>query len=174
MRLNSVALQNYVGIYNGMHKHTIHIDFTKCRNSITVIKGDNGSGKSSLFKAIHPFSDPSYFLIDGLEAMKDIVYQLDNEETLEVKYIYPVDDRGNRKSTQCYVYVNGNLMNQNHNVTDGRDIICNILDIDITFLPLTQLSSDDRGLADKTPSQRKNFINKKINELNVYNEIYKK
>ena len=174
MRLNSVALQNYVGIYNGMHKHTIHIDFTKCRNSITVIKGDNGSGKSSLFKAIHPFSDPSYFLIDGLEAMKDIVYQLDNGETLEVKYIYPVDDRGNRKSTQCYVYVNGNLMNQNHNVTDGRDIICNILDIDITFLPLTQLSSDDRGLADKTPSQRKNFINKKINELNVYNEIYKK
>lgn len=174
MRLNSVALQNYVGIYNGMHKHTIHIDFTKCRNSITVIKGDNGSGKSSLFKAIHPFSDPSYFLIDGLESMKDIVYQLDNGETLEVKYIYPVDDRGNRKSTQCYVYVNGNLMNQNHNVTDGRDIICNILDIDITFLPLTQLSSDDRGLADKTPSQRKNFINKKINELNVYNEIYKK
>lgn len=174
MRLNSVALQNYVGIYNGMHKHTIHIDFTKCRNNITVIKGDNGSGKSSLFKAIHPFSDPSYFLIDGLEAMKDIVYQLDNGETLEVKYIYPVDDRGNRKSTQCYVYVNGNLMNQNHNVTDGRDIICNILDIDITFLPLTQLSSDDRGLADKTPSQRKNFINKKINELNVYNEIYKK
>ena len=174
MRLNSVALQNYVGIYNGMHKHTIHIDFTKCRNNITVIKGDNGSGKSSLFKAIHPFSDPSYFLIDGLEAMKDIVYQLDNGEILEVKYIYPVDDRGNRKSTQCYVYVNGNLMNQNHNVTDGRDIICNILDIDITFLPLTQLSSDDRGLADKTPSQRKNFINKKINELNVYNEIYKK
>lgn len=174
MRLNSVALKNYVGIYNGMHKHTIYIDFTKCRNNITVIKGDNGSGKSSLFKAIHPFSDPSYFLIDGLEAIKDIVYQLDNGEILEVKYIYPVDERGNRKSTQCYVFINGTLMNQNHNVTDGRDIICNILDIDITFLPLTQLSSDDRGLADKTPSQRKNFINKKINELNVYNEIYKK
>lgn len=174
MRLNSITLKNYVGIYNGMHKHTIHIDFTKCRNSITVIKGDNGSGKSSLFKSIHPFSDTNYYLIDGLEAMKDIVYQLDNGQILEVKYIYPVDERGNRKSTQCFVYVNGNLMNQNHNVTDGRDIICNILDIDITFLPLTQLSSDDRGLADKTPSKRKNFINKKINELNVYNEIYKK
>lgn len=174
MRLNSVELKNYVGIYNGMHKHTIRIDFTKCRNNITVIKGDNGSGKSSLFKSIHPFSDASYYLIDGLEAMKDIVYQLDNGEILEVKYIYPVDERGNRKSTQCFVYINGNLMNQNHNVTDGRDIICNVLDIDITFLPLTQLSSDDRGLADKTPSQRKNFINKKINELNVYNEIYKK
>lgn len=174
MRLNSVVLKNYVGIYNGMHKHTISIDFTKCRNNITVIKGDNGSGKSSLFKAIHPFSDSNYYLIDGLEAMKDIVYQLDNGQILEVKYIYPVDEKGNRKSTQCFVYINGNLMNQNHNVTDGRDIICNILDIDITFLPLTQLSSDDRGLADKTPSQRKNFINKKINELNVYNEIYKK
>lgn len=174
MRLNRVALKNYVGIYNGMHKHTIDIDFTKCKNSITVIKGDNGSGKSSLFKSIHPFSDANYYLIEGLEAMKDIVYELNNGDILEVKYIYPVDERGNRKSTQCFVFVNGNLMNQNHNVTDGRDIICNILDIDITFLPLTQLSSDDRGLADKTPSQRKNFINKKINELNVYNEIYKR
>lgn len=174
MRLNRVVLKNYVGIFNGMHKHTIDIDFTKCRNNIAVIKGDNGSGKSSLFKSIHPFSDANYYLIDGLEAMKDIVYELNNGDILEVKYIYPVDERGVRKSTQCFVFINGNLMNQNHNVTDGRDIICNILDIDITFLPLTQLSSDDRGLADKTPSQRKNFINKKINELNVYNEIYKR
>lgn len=174
MRLNRVVLKNYVGIFNGMHKHTIDIDFTKCRNNIAIIKGDNGSGKSSLFKSIHPFSDASYYLIDGLEAMKDIVYELNNGDILEVKYIYPVDERGVRKSTQCFVFINGNLMNQNHNVTDGRDIICNILDIDITFLPLTQLSSDDRGLADKTPSQRKNFINKKINELNVYNEIYKR
>jgi hypothetical protein len=174
MRLNSIALKNYIGIYNGMHKHTICIDFTKCRNNIVVIKGDNGSGKSSLFKAIHPFSDPGYCLIDGLEAIKDISYQLNDGRILAIRYIYPVDEKGNRKSTQCYVFINGTLMNPNHNVTEGKDIICDTLDIDTTFLPLSQLSSDDRGLADKTPSQRKTFINRKIIELNVYNEIYKK
>ena len=62
----------------------ICIDFSKCMNNITVIKGDNGSGKSSLFKAIHPFSDTNYYLLPGVQASKNIVYQLNDGSILDI------------------------------------------------------------------------------------------
>lgn len=174
MKLNKVKLINYIGIYNGMGIHEIDIDFSKCIHSITVIKGDNGSGKSSLFKTIHPFSDTQNSLILNLKAAKYISYILDDNSILEISYEYPVDKNGNRSSTKCFVFYNGKDMNPNHNVNDGKEIICNLLDIDINFLTLAQLSSDDRGLADKKPSERKKFINNKISELEAFNNIYKK
>jgi hypothetical protein len=152
----------------------ISIDFSKCINNIIVIKGDNGSGKSSLFKAIHPFSDTNYYLLPEVEASKNIVYLLNDGSVLDITYIYPIDSKKNRKSTQCFISLNGKDMNPNHNINDGKSVICDILDIDMGFLTLAQLSSDDRGLADKNPSERKKFINKKISELDAYNEMYKK
>lgn len=174
MRLYRLELNNYIGIYNGMGLNHICIDFSKCMNNITVIKGDNGSGKSSLFKAIHPFSDTNYYLLPGVQASKNIVYQLNDGSILDITYVYPIDHNGNRKSTQCTVIYNGKDVNNNKNVNDGKSIICDLLDIDMGFLTLAQLSSDDRGLADKNPSERKKFINKKISELDAFNDIYKK
>ena len=52
MKFLSVYLSNYIGIYNGMGLYDIHIDMSKCRNRITIIRGDNGSGKSTTIKMI--------------------------------------------------------------------------------------------------------------------------
>ena len=174
MRLNKLILKNYIGIYNGMGLHKIEIDFSKCINNIIVIKGDNGSGKSSIFKSIHPFPDTNYYLINGLSASKEISYELNDGSILDIIYNYPIDNRGERKSTTCDIFLNGIPQNPSRNVTTGKDRICNILDIDMNFLTLAQLSSEDRGLADKTPSDRKKFINKRIAELDSFNDIYKR
>lgn len=174
MRLHKLILNNYIGIYNGMGLHTIEIDFSKCINNIVVIKGDNGSGKSSIFKAIHPFPDTNYYLINGLPAFKNISYELNDGSILEIIYTYPINNNRERKSTTCDVYLNGIQQNPSRNVTTGKDRICNILDIDMNFLTLAQLSSEDRGLADKIPSDRKKFINNKIAELDSFNDIYKR
>lgn len=178
MRLWKLKLHNYIGIYNGMGIHTISIDFAKCQSTITVIKGDNGSGKSTLFKSLNPFSDPQSYLIPGVHASKYIAYLLNDASVLHITYSYPVTERGDRKSTTCSIKLqdsNGiKELNPNLNINEGKEIICRMLDIDSGFMTLAQLSSDDRGLADKSPSERKKFINKKISELDAYNEIYKK
>ena len=176
MRILRLELENYIGIYNGSGIHNLVIDFSKCQNKITVIRGSNGSGKSSLFKTIHPFSDSNYYLIPGMDASKRIIYEVDNSTILDIRYYYP-DARkgdGSRKTTICEVYLNGVDINASKNVTSGKDIICDILDIDSGFLTLGQLSSEDKGLVDKKPSERKRFINTKLAELDVYNDIYKK
>lgn len=178
MKLWKLKLKNYIGIYNGMGINTIAIDFAKCKNDIVVIKGDNGSGKSTIFKSLNPFSDSSYNLIPGKAASKYIAYRLDNGDILHITYTYPVNDRGDRQTSKCSVKLQTETeykeLNPNLNINEGKAIICRLLDIDSGFLTLAQLSSDDRGLADKTPYERKKFINAKISELDAYNDIYKK
>lgn len=181
MRLWYMKLVNYIGIYNGMGITSISIDFSKCKNAITVIKGDNGSGKSTLFKAMNPFSDSFSSLIPGKEARKYIAYRMNDGQIIHIQYTYPVNSRGDRKPTTCSIQLQPNpetnekiQLNGNFNVNEGKATICRLMDIDSGFLTLAQLSSDDRGLADKTPVERKKFINKKISELDAYNEIFKK
>lgn len=176
MRLLRLELDNYIGLYNGSGLEHIEIDFSKCIHKVTVIKGSNGSGKSSLFKTIHPFSDTNYYLTPNVDARKRIVYQIDANNIIDIIYNYPDAGKndGSRKPTTCNIFLNGIDMNPSNNVTTGRDVICDILDIDSGFLTLGQLSSEDRGLVDKKPSDRKKFINTKLAELDVYNDIYKR
>ena len=55
MLLRKLRLVNYGGIYNGMGLYDICIDFTKCKHRTILIKGDNGSGKSTIEGALKPF-----------------------------------------------------------------------------------------------------------------------
>lgn len=175
MRLLLLELKNYIGIYNGLEGTTdIKIPFYKCVNNIVVIKGDNGSGKSTIFKALHPFADSNSDLIPNATASKTISYSLIDGSKFTIRYVYPIDDRGNRKTTKCYISLNDKDLNPNHNMTDGKAVIDKILDIDSSFMTLAQLSSDDRGLADKKPAQRKAFLNKNISDIDAFNSIYKK
>ena len=178
MRLYGLKLTNYIGIYNGMGLNEIFIDFSKCKHLITIIKGDNGSGKSTIFKAMNPLSDPLSSLIPGKEASKIISYQIDDGDIISIQYVYPVNKEGKHVGTKCYITKkssNGTVdLNPNGNVSDGKDMICSLFDFDQNFMTLSQLSSEDRGLADKKPAERKKFINNIMDSLSAYNEIYKK
>jgi predicted ATP-binding protein involved in virulence len=74
MLLRKLRLVNYGGIYNGMGLNEIEIDFSKCRNRIILIKGDNGTGKSTIMKALKPLPDDNTDFIPGVIATKEIEY----------------------------------------------------------------------------------------------------
>ena len=165
MRLARLYLRNYVGIYNGLGLEEILIDFSKATHSITVIKGDNGSGKSTILKAINPDNEQAKDFVPGKDAVKSISYILPGK-VLDITHTSTCSKSGTRSSS-CHVrvtYSDGTTkeLNPNGNVTEGKKIINEILGIDEDFLLLAQLSSDDRGLADKNPAERKRFINSKL------------
>ena len=179
MRLYSVKLDNYIGIYNGLGLETISIDFSKCKNNIVVIKGDNGSGKSTIFNALTPFADGNQTFIPNKPAMKKISYIMDNNDIIEITYHHPISASGERKQAKCFIHKistdGANVdLNPNGNITEGKDMINTIFDFDPTFVTLSQLSSEDRGLADKKPAERKKLINSIMESLSSYNDIYKK
>ena len=178
LRLHSLTLTNYIGIYNGMGLENIYIDFSRCKNNIIVIKGDNGSGKSTIFKALTPMGDNSDDLIPGKPAQKSISYIMDDRSIINIIYTYPINKKGERGQTKCNIFkIMGDTtidLNPNGNIGEAKDMIDTLFDFDQNFVSLSQLSSEDRGLADKKPSERKKFINSIIESMSEYNTMYKK
>lgn len=176
MKFASIYLSNYIGIYNGMGLYDIHIDMTKCQNRITIIRGDNGSGKSTLSKAMSLFPDPNDAFIPGLAARKEIVL-IDGDTFYKLIFVHGVKSNGDREVTKAYITktFGGNVieLNENGNVSSYKDILYSELGLDSNFAALSQLSNDDRGLADKKPAERKRFVNSIITSLETYNNIYK-
>ena len=171
MRYLRAKFKNYIGFYNGMGLNEIDIDFSKCQHNIVLIEGKNGSGKSSLLFHLNPFPDPSNDFIPDQTAEKDLVLT-NGTDVYNIQIISPADVKG-RKTTKAYVQKNGIELNENGNITSYKDIIFSEFELDSNYLSLSRLSSIDRGLGDKTPAERKKFVSNIINNLEIYNSMFK-
>lgn len=177
MRLLRLRLENYIGIYNGMGLSSIEIDFSKCIHKVLIIKGDNGTGKSTIFKALTPLADASIDYIPDKTAIKEIAYETDFQTILNIKYESLVKD-GIRRPTKCYLNrlnPDGSIENLNpsNNITTAKEVIYDILGIDDNFITLSQLSANKKGLGGLKPSERKRYVNSIISSLAAFNNIHK-
>lgn len=171
MRYLRATFKNYIGFLNGMGLDCVDIDFTKCQHNIILINGMNGSGKSTLLEHLNPFPDGSSSFIPDKSAGKDLVLQNEND-IYSIRIISPVDIKG-RKTTKAYIQKNGIELNENGNVSSYKDIIFSEFELDSNYVSLSRLSSNDRGLGDKTPAERKKFVSSIIDNLEIYNSMYK-
>ena len=176
MRITYIRLENYIGIYNGRGDDVLEIDLSQNVNPIVIIRGTNGSGKSTLLKSLTPINDDSNAIVPGVTGRKVIRY-LHNGITYEIEYVHPIDKEGKRKQTRGQVYKYGpngkEELNPTWNVSSAKDIIYSLFNLDSNFLALSQLSSEDRGLADKRPAERKSFVSSIISGIEAYNAMYK-
>lgn len=177
MRLLRLRLENYIGIYNGMGLSSIEIDFSKCIHKVLIIKGDNGTGKSTIFKALTPLADSSIDYIPDKTAIKEIAYETDFQTILNIKYESLVKD-GIRRPTKCCLNrlnPDGSIENLNpsNNITTAKEVIYDILGIDDNFITLSQLSANKKGLGGLKPSERKRYVNSIISSLAAFNNIHK-
>ena len=166
MRYLYACFENYIGFYNGLGLTKLEIDFTKCQHNIILITGKNGCGKSTLLDALNAF-------IPNQDGRKRLTLT-DEINFYEIYISYPTDNKGGRKQTKAYIKKNGSELNPNGNITTYKDIILSEFDMDSNYISLTKLSSTDRGLGDKRPAERKKFVSSIIDNLEVYNEMYKK
>ena len=75
MKFLNIKLTGYIGIYNGMGLNEIEIDLSKMKHKLLIIKGANGSGKSTIEKALNPLPDSNTFFIPGVSAKKELILQ---------------------------------------------------------------------------------------------------
>ena len=178
LRLARLYLKNYIGIYNGMGLEVINIDFSKCRHGITVIKGDNGTGKTTISNAMNPLNDQTINFRPGYEAVKLISYLLDDGSVLSIKYISSVSSTGDRKPAHCNImrtFPNQQPveLNPSGNITTGKEIIYELFNLDDNFMMLSQLSANQKGLGGLKPGDRKRYVNMIIDTLGTYMSMYK-
>ena len=175
-----LRLTNYIGIYNGIGLNEIEIDFSKCKSRIIRIIGDNGSGKSTLINALTPLPDDNLSFIPGMTASKQVRLVDDfSGVTYDISFIHPVNDKGERETTKGYInkiHPDGSIqeLNPTGKISTCRDLIYEELELDPNFIALTKMNTSDKGLAGKTPAERKKYVNNIVEETQAFTDIYKK
>lgn len=177
MKLISARFKGLIGVNRASGLHEIKIDFTKCRHKIILIIGKNGSGKTTINDALHPFPDPPSNYLPHEEGLKEIEYISDDGILYRISIQYPLTKNGERASTKAYIQkmVNGtiNELNPNGNIGSYKDALYTEFVLDANFIALSQLSIENRGIVDKTPSERKKYVGNIIDSIEVYNDIHK-
>ena len=172
MRFTYACFKGYIGFYNGSGLEKVEIDFTKGNSNIVLIHGKNGSGKSTLLNSLNVFPDPSSSFVPGMDGEK-ILTIFDNGDVYNLRIFCPADVKGGRKQTKAFISKNGLELNENGNVTSYKEIIFSEFELDSNYISLSKLSGDDRGMGDKTPAERKRFVSSIIENLDIYNDMYK-
>ena len=177
MYLLYLRLENFIGIYNGLGLDCIEIDFSRCKHHKIVIKGDNGTGKSTLNKALTPLPDNSIEIIPNKLGKKVLRYLLNDSSILYIEYQYQISSTNTRKGSKCIIKreINGESidLNPSFNMNSGKDIIYEFFNLDDNYITLTQLSANNKGLGSLKPSERKKYVNNIISSLQEYNDMYK-
>lgn len=172
MRYTYAKFVGYIGFYNGLGLDQLEIDFTKSQHKIIMISGINGCGKSTLMNALNLFPDASGSFVPDRNARKILEIE-DNGNIYHIDIHSDADMKGGRKTTKAYIQKNGQELNENGNVSSYKETIFSEFELDNNYLSLSKLSASEKGLANKTPSERKKFASNIIDNLETYNDMYK-
>lgn len=172
MKFTYLRLKGYTRIFNGLGLPEIEIDFTKCKNRIIVLNGRNGRGKTTIEDCASFFPDAPSEFMNNFSGEKEI-HTLDGNNVYKALIVCPVNSNGNRGQTKATITKNGIELNPNGNISSYKEVIMTEFSMDSNFLALSMISSMNRGLADKTPTERKKQVGFILSALEIYNNINK-
>lgn len=179
MFIQRIELENFANIYSGLGFHKLTIDFTTQTNTVCVITGDNGRGKTSLLSYMTPFAtlgnldirDSSKLIIAKENGYKRIVLVNESGDVFDIKHFYtPSKDSFTVKS---YFEMNGNELNENGNVTSFKKLVADFLGIEMDYLKLIRMGDNISNLIKLKPTERKVFMGKILDDVDIYLKQHK-
>lgn len=177
MKIQSLRLKNFIGIYSGMKLKEITLDFSQHDLSMYLIAGQNGSGKTTIVKALNPLPGTASDIIrEGKEGEKEIVL-IDDDFTYRIRHVYlPTKSTFKTSSYIEKIDINGNCieLNPNGNVTSFKTILEQELNISDDYLKLIRLGSSFSSFIKLSTSDRSKFISKFLADVDIYLRLHKK
>lgn len=179
MKVTYLKLINVAGLKVGSDRKEIVIDFSKSKNKIISIIAENSKGKTTLLSSISPFAHVTSldersglpYIIQGKSGYKEIHYQDENNIFIIKHYYKPNKDTHSVKS---YFSLNGEELNENGNVTSFLSLVEFHFGLTQEMMRLIRLGSNVNSFVSLTPTRRKEYIGKLIEEVNIYSRIHKK
>lgn len=186
MKIVYFRLKGYAGIKHGMGKDEITVPFMQFRTPMILIRGDNGCGKSTILKALSLDIDSSdnycvdtYWNPERSDQVEEIahpaekeIHLLDGQDVYKILILSPVKN-GKRQTTKAYISLNGEELNPNGNVSSYKEIRNSIFDMDPNYINLSIVTSENRGLVDRKPAERKRYMSEIIGTLEFFNNLYR-
>lgn len=179
MRINYIILENFANIKTAMNADKIYIDFKKAKNKVILLVGPNGSGKTSLLSLLTPFASignldirsTTGLIIEGKNGYKEIEIT-DDSNTYLIKHFYTA--KKDTHSVKSYIQKNGEELNPNGNVSSFKEWVKMELGIEIDYLKLIRIGSNVSSMINMTETERKTFLNKLLEEADIYLKYFKK
>lgn len=158
----------------GLNK--LELDFTKGSNTITLIVGNNGTGKTGgILSNIHPYSglghlearDDSDIIIPKKDGHKVAIFTTKKHEYyVEHFYKWQGDKKGRKISS--YIKKDGKELNPAGTVTSFTTIVESEFQIDPNFLKLLRLGPNVKNFIGLGATERKAFISKLLSDVDIY------
>lgn len=181
MYIKEIYLENFSNIKTGLNQNYLHIDFSDREHRICVLKGANGKGKTSLLSYLTPFATlgnldvrDRHSLILKDKVGKKRITIIDNDgNTLEIYHVYtPVKDKNH--TIKSYISLNGEELNTNGNTSSFKELVKTHLGLDMDYLKLLRLGDNVNNLIKQLSTERKNFMSKILDDVNVWLKLYNK
>lgn len=181
MKITYLKLLNFAGIFTAMKRTKLEIDFSigNPNTIINILVGGNGSGKTTLLSMLQPFSyvgtldirSGVELILPDKDGYKEIHY-IDNDDEYIIKHHYTKSSKG--RTIKSFISKNGVELNENGNVTSFKELVLSELGIEQDHLKLIRLGSNVTNFINMKVSERKSFTTDLLNDIEMYNTIYKK
>ena len=122
--------------------------------------------------------DDSAGFIPDKDVKKFISYFLNDGTILDITYTAYKGVNTRNKPSRCSIirkYPNGESyeLNENGNITSGKEIIFKLLDLNDDYVTLSSISATNKGLGDLTPRERKRYVGNIMSAIGDYVKLNK-
>ena len=178
MKILYMRLKNFKAITAALGNKEIEIDFTKMKNKVLLLLGDNGTCKTFILSNMHPFAhlgnvdirNSSDIILDNVDGEKEIHFK-HGEVIYKINHHYQYQKKGRKISS--YISKDGIELNPAGLVSSFNQTIEIEFGIDIGFLRIIRLGSNVNNLIKLKSTERKEFIGKLLSDIEEYDRDYK-
>lgn len=179
MWIKRIEFENFNNFQTGLGVTKLVIDFSTRENTMCLIVGPNGIGKTSLLSYLTPFAttgnldirDGNDLIIEGKHGHKKIII-MDGETEYEIDHFYTPSKETH--TVKSYFKRDGVELNENGNVTSFKELVKEFFEIDMDFLKLLRIGDNVSNLIKLKAAERKNFMARFLDSVKVYLMYYKK
>jgi DNA repair exonuclease SbcCD ATPase subunit len=179
MRITYARFKNFAGIYAGLGRYELELDFSKSTSRMVMLLGDNGTGKTVILSLLSPYRDTTndkrkQYILEEKKGEKEVHF-VQGKDIYVVKHYYAEIVEGkvkNSSGNKSYIAKNGVELNENGGIRTFEQILKEEFSLTKDYFTVGRLGSNVTGFINLSTSERKTFMNRFMPDIDEYLEAF--